>query len=157
MEEYRVNGVWIRQTVPGDFKALLANIRRKDIEECKAFGISPGRGLRNSINNSLYTKSVWLNENIIAMIGLCGPVISEAGVPWMLTGNGIEKVPLTFVRVAKKEIAEMLTYKSVLSNYVSADYPEAVRFFEILGFFVSRPKQVGKHGAMFHQIIKRRD
>jgi|WetSurMetagenome_2_1015567.scaffolds.fasta_scaffold295525_2 hypothetical protein len=155
--EYSRNGVWVRQYVPGDEKYLLENMRKKDIEECKALGMSPGRGLRTSIKNSLYSKSVWLDGKIIAMIGLSGAVISEAGCAWMLTGNGIEKVPFTFMRIAKKEIDVMLIYKKILFNYVSKDYPEAVRFFEILGFSVSRPKQVGKHGNMFHQIMKTRD
>jgi len=146
--------IWIRYALPGDDKALLANMRKKDIEECKAYGMSPGRALRTSINNSLYVKSVWLDDAIIAMVGLSGPIISESGCAWMLTGNGIEKVPISFARVARMETDSMLKYKKILFNYVSVDYPEAARFFDIIGFHVSQPVVAGKNGNMFHRIIK---
>jgi hypothetical protein len=147
--------IWIRYALPGDDRALLANMRRKDIEECRAWGMSPGRALRTSIKNSLYVKSVWLDDTIIAMVGLGGAIISEAGCAWMLTGYGIEKVPISFARVARFETDEMLKYKKIIFNYVSADYPEAARFFDIIGFHVSQPVVAGKNGHMFHQIIKR--
>lgn len=141
--------------MPGDEKALLANMRKKDIEECKAFGMSPGRALRNSMNSSLYSKSVWMDGKIIAMIGLSGNVISEVGCPWMLTGNGIEKVPFTFAKVAIKELDEMHKYKPVLSNFVQADYHEAVRFLSAVGFSIASPRQVGKNGVLFHQVVRK--
>jgi hypothetical protein len=153
-QAYHRNGVWVRQTMPGDDRALLANMRKKDVEECKAYGMSPGRALRNSIQSSLYSKSVWLDGWIIAMIGLSGPVISEMGCPWMLTGNGIEKVPFTFAKVAIRELDEMHKYKRILSNYVQADYHEAVRFLSAVGFSIASPREVGKNGVMFHQATR---
>jgi hypothetical protein len=146
--------IWIRHALPGDDKALLANMRRKDIEECRAWGMSPGRALRASIKDSLYAKSVWLDDRIIAMVGLGGTIISDVGQAWMLTGCGIEKVPVSFARVARFETDEMLKYKKVIFNYVSADYPEAVKFFDIIGFHVSKPVHASKTGAMFHKIVK---
>jgi hypothetical protein len=116
--------------------------------------MSPGRALRTSIKNSLYVKSVWLDDTIIAMLGLGGSIISDIGCAWMLTGNGIEKVPVSFARVARFETDEMLKYKKTIFNYVSEDYPEAAKFFGIIGFHVSQPVVAGKHGNMFHQIIK---
>lgn len=154
MSPYYFNGVWIRQAIPGDERDLLANMRRKDIEECRAFGMSPGRALRKAIQESLYAKSVWRDGKIIAMIGLTGPVISEVGVPWMLTGNGIEKVPLTFVKVANRELDVMHKYKPILTNYVMADYHEAVKFLSLVGFSIARPRQVGKNGVLFHQVVR---
>lgn len=153
-EAYYRNGVWIRRAVPGDEKDLLANMRRKDIEECRAFGMSPGRAIRNSIRSSIYSKSVWREGKIIAMIGLSGNLISEVGCPWMLTGNGIEKVPFTFAKVAMIELDEMHKYKRVLSNFVKADYTEAVRFLSAVGFSIARPRQVGKNGVLFHQVVR---
>ncbi len=151
---YYRNGVWVRQAMPGDDKALLANMRKKDIEECKAVGMSPGRALRTAIRSSLYAKSVWLDGEIIAMIGLSGPVLSEVGVPWMLTGNGIEKVRYTFAKVAIKELDEMHKYKPILSNYVVADYHEAVRFLSVVGFSIFSPKPIGKNGRLFRQVMR---
>jgi hypothetical protein len=146
--------IHIRPSISGDEKALLANMRRKDIEECKAFGMSPGRALKVSIKNSLYAKSVFLDSRIIAMIGLSGDFISDIGVPWMLTGYGIEKVPLSFAKVAIHELDKMNECKRVLTNYVMADYHEAVRFMSLVGFSLSSPRPLGKHGVLFRQITR---
>lgn len=146
--------ITIRSALPGDEKAMLANMRRKDIEECKAFGMSPGRAIKDSLSNSLYAKSVWLDDDIIAMIGLSGNVVSDLGCPWMLTGYGIEKVPVSFARVAIHELDEMNKIKRVLSNAVWAEYKEAVKFMSIVGFSVFSPRPMGKNGAMFHPIIR---
>ena len=154
MEPYVCNGALVRGAIPGDARALLANMRKKDIEECKAYGMSPGRALNIAIRDSLYAKSVWLDGKIIAMIGLSGPIISDTGCPWMLTGNGIEKVPVTFVKVAIKELDEMNRHKPILSNYVLADYHEAVKFLSVVGFSVFPPKKIGKCGALFRQVVR---
>jgi hypothetical protein len=146
--------ILIRSAIPGDEKALLANMRRKDIEECKAFGMSPGRALRKSLSDSLYAKSVWLDGRIIAMIGLCGHVVSNDGYPWMLTGYGIETVPVSFAKVAIRELDEMNRYKPLLLNYVMADYHEAVKFMGLVGFSVFPARPVGKNGVMFHPITR---
>lgn len=132
-------------------------MRKRDIEECKAFGMSPGRALDNSIKGSLFSKSVWLDGKIIAMIGLSGNLISDVGCPWMLTGNGIEKVRFTFARVAIRELDEMHKYKRVLSNYVMADYHEAVKFLSLVGFSIHSPRHFGKHGVLFHQVTRTGD
>jgi uncharacterized protein Usg len=146
--------IWIRQAEPRDSRILLANMREKDIAECRAAGMSPGRALRTSLRGSLFAKTVLLDGTVIAMIGLCGRVISDHGVPWMLTGKGIETVPLSFAKVARRETDDMLNYKMVLSNYVWADYHEAIRFFKLIGFEVFPPEPVGKNGAMFCKIVK---
>ena len=152
--EYYRNGILIRPAIPGDEKALLSNMRKMDIEECKAFGMSPGRALRTSLDSSLYAKSVWMGDTIIAMIGLSGTIISDAGCPWMLTGNGIETVKFTFARVAINELDKMNKHKRVLSNYVWADYHEAVKFLSLVGFSIHSPKHVGKNGALFRQVVR---
>lgn len=146
--------LWIRPAEPHDAGALLANMRAKDVAECKAYGMSPGRALRTSIRNSLYVKTVWLDDKVIAMVGLGGPVISDVGCAWMLTGNGIEKVPISFARVAKLETDAMLKHKRILVNYVSVDYPEAVKFMMLIGFSKSGPVASGKYGNMFYRITK---
>jgi hypothetical protein len=155
-EAYSYNGVWVRQVMPGDAKAMLANLRWKDVAECRALGISPGRAVRLSLSESIYAKSAWSDGKIVAMWGVGGPLLSDAGCAWMVAGNGVEKIPLTFIKICTKEISKMHQYKTTLSNYVHADYTEAVRFFKILGFSVEEAKPVGKHGNMFHQITSSR-
>jgi hypothetical protein len=155
-EAYFYNGVWVRRVMPGDGDALLANMRRKDIEECKALGMSPGRAMRVSIKESIYAKGAWLDGKIVAMWGVGGSLLSDHGCAWMVTGNGVEKIPLTFVKISMREVDKMHLYKTVLSNYVWADYPEAVKFFKVIGFTVQDARPVGKHGNLFHQIISSR-
>jgi len=140
--------------MPGDINVLLANMRKKDIDECKAFGMSPGRALRSAVKSALYAKSAWLDGKIVAMWGVSGPVISDTGSAWMLTGNGVEKIPLTFAHIAMQELEEMHRYKKVLIGHVVADYHEAVRFLSILGFSIARPRQLGHNGVLLHQVIR---
>jgi hypothetical protein len=155
-EAYTVNNVWVRQVMPGDGNALLANMRKQDIAECLALGVSPGRAMRTSIRESFYAKSAWLDGKIVAMWGVGGPLLSDTGCAWMVTGNGVEKIPLTFIKICAREMVKMHQYKMTLCNYVHADYTEAVRFFRILGFSVGEPEPVGKHGKLFHQITSSR-
>jgi hypothetical protein len=154
---YKYNRVWVRRVMPGDINALLANMRKKDIEECKAFGMSPGRALRRAVKSALYAKSAWLDGKIVAMWGVSGPVISEVGGAWMLTGNGVETIPLTFVHIAMQELEEMHKYKKALTGHVAADYHEAVRLLSILGFSIARPRQVGHNGVLLHQVVRSGD
>jgi hypothetical protein len=151
-EVYYHNGILVRRAEPGDGPALLANMRKKDIEECLAFGMSPGRGMRKSVRESIYARTALVDGVVVAMWGIGGALMSDDGCAWMVTGNGVEKVKFAFIRISMWEIDKMHEYKSVLSNYVHADYTEAVRFFKIIGFSISEAAPIGKHGKMFHQI-----
>lgn len=142
--------------MPGDGNALLANMRKKDVNECLAMGTSPGRAMRVSVDGSFYAKSAWLGGRIVAMWGAGGPLLSDTGCAWLVTGNGVEKIPLTFIKICMYEMTKMHQYKTTLCNFVHADYTEAVRFFKILGFSIGEPEPVGKHGNLFHRIVSSR-
>ena len=132
---------------------LLANMRRMDIDECKAGGWSPGRALRQSYRSSFYVRSAFFDGKIAVIWGMCGPVIGSISHVWALTTPEVDKAPFTFAKHARKELDLALSIKPVLITHVWAEYTQAVRFFGLLGFQVYKPQPVGRDGALFHQIL----
>ncbi len=87
------------------------------------------------------------------MWGVCGPMLSDTGQPWLLTSPAIERVKVSFLRIAREELAAMLAVRRRLENYVAADYGRAIRLLEALGFTVEAPKPMGlKSGALFRKF-----
>lgn len=132
---------------------LLSNMRRMDIDECKAGGLSPGRALKQSFRSSYYARTAFFDGKVAAMWGLSGSVASPIAYAWSLTTPEAEKAPFTFARRARKELDLALSIKPIITACIWTEYKQAIRFFELLGFRIDDPQPMGKCGAMFHQIL----
>ena len=109
--------------------------------------------LRASFRSSLMPPKVALVDGeVAAMWGVGGDVLSETGEPWLLTGTACDRVPVSFLRIAKAELALMLAIKPHLENYVAADYPKAIRLLEGLGFVIDAPAPIGPKRALFRRF-----
>jgi hypothetical protein len=78
--------------------------------------------------------------------------LGDLGVPWLLTSSAVERVPVSFLKVAKQELALMRANRRHLASYVAADYVQAVKLLRILGFTVERPAPVGVNGVLFSRF-----
>lgn len=139
---------------PGHIAALAARMRIGDSHELHALGMTAQEGARISLRESLYARTVFVDGEMAAMFGLGGSFISRDGQPWLLTTPAIERVPFAFARVGRQLVAEMLTHKPFLWNYVTAEYHAAVRLLEILGFTVDDPRPFGPAGVPFRRFWK---
>jgi hypothetical protein len=127
-------------------------MREPDASEAKGLGYDPRRLLRSSFRSSLYARSAFIGSHIAAMWGLTGDILSETGMPWLVTAPIIEKLPIAFIREAKNELENMLFLKPKLENYVIADYRGAIRLLEVLGFHLDPPAPYGRRGVPFRRF-----
>lgn len=142
----------------GHVYELADRLRSKDAAELAAGGHSPRKSLYRGFRNSIMCKTAFVGTDIAAMWGLCvgmRPGVSplgDLGVPWLLTSAAVERVPVSFLKVAKTELALMRANRRRLESFVAADYAEAVKLLRLLGFTVERPAPIGVKGAPFSRF-----
>lgn len=135
--------------------ALAATLRPRDAAEIAGLGHSAKKSLYRGFRNSILCRTAFVGVDIAAMWGLCvsfGAGVSplgDLGVPWLLTSPAVERVPVSFVKVARSELTLMRANRRRLESYVAADYVQAIRLLHVLGFTVERPAPVGVNGAQF--------
>ena len=143
----------LRRAAIADVYALALHLRPGDRAEIAAIGKEPRRVLRQSFRSSLYApRCAMVDGEVAAMWGIGGDILSDIGAPWLMTGTVCDRVPVTFLRVAKAELAAMLAVKRRLENFVAADYSKAIRLLEVLGFTLEAPEPIGSKQAAFRRF-----
>ena len=122
---------------------LAYNMRAADRAEVQAAGLSSYRAVNRAFRSGIMTRTAFIDGEIAAMWGLGGNLLSDEGQPWLLTTKAVERIPISFVKVGKGQVLEMLKFRSVLRNYVAADYFQAIRFLKIIGFNIGEPENIG--------------
>lgn len=136
---------------------LAARMRREDQAEMEAAGLDARVALRKTFRAALIRETIFVDGEIAAMWGMGGDALSDTGTPWLLTTPAVERVPVSFVREGRKNVATMLRIKPILVNYVDARYARACRFVEALGFVLEPPAPFGPKGALFRRFELRRE
>lgn len=146
----------IRPSSICDIRALGTMMRADDAAEAAGLGLNPRRALWRTYRSSLWSKTAIIDGEVGACFGMAGGMFSTTGQPWLVTAPAVERVPISFVKEARKEIARMLTVRSRLENTVAADYHRAIRFLRVLGFMVYDPEPVSGTGALFCRYVMER-
>ena len=129
---------------------LVKNMRLKDKIEVQKLGATPEYATQYSFDNGVNNKTALYNGHVIAMWGVGGSYLAEVGNPWLLTTTYSEDVsPVTFAKVYRKEVQEMLSFFSVLINYVDVEYEEAIRLLKICGFKIDNKQIDTGHGYFY--------
>ena len=124
---------------------LAANLRLADESEILGSGNGVKRSLWRAYRNSVLCKSAVIDGEVAAMWGLCLnmrpglSLLSDLGVPWLHTTAAGERLPVSFVKVAKAELAAMKALRPRLENHVAASYAQAIKFLRLIGFTVEAP------------------
>ena len=113
---------------------LRDNLRSGDRLEVTCLGFSPAEALRASLAGSIFARTGISDGRIAAMWGVGGSPLGGVGEPWLLTTAEVERIPIPMVRVARREVGAMLGLFPELVNYVHAEYRQACRFLEVVGF-----------------------
>lgn len=136
--------------------ALIKTLRDEDAAEATSINVSPARAVWKSWRSSILRRAALRNGEVVAAWGLGGGLLSHVGEPWLMTSKGIEQVPVSFVREARREVRAMLDIRDTLTNFVPASYIRAIRFLEVLGFTVYEPLPLGPNGVPFRQFTLER-
>lgn len=141
--------VEVRESKIGDVYRLAAALRAGDRAEVAALGLDPRDAIRRSYRDAILRRSYFVDGDLAAMSGLCGPLLSDIGEPYLMTTAAAERAPVSFLRLARAAVAEMLRHRLRLEGQVDASYHRACRLLEVLGFTVSEPRPIGPNGALF--------
>lgn len=146
----------VRPSVVEDVYLLASSLRTNDRAEVEALGVDARQGIRRSFRDGVLRKTYFVDGEIAAMSGLCGPMLGDIGEPYLMTAPVAERVPIAFVRYARSAVAEMMQHKLRLEGYVAAEYSAACRLLEVLGFTVGKPEQFGPRKSLFRKYFMMR-
>lgn len=116
-------------------------------------GIDPFEDLCSTLCYAVYKKSIFLDDKIMAMWGVCGNLFGTVGTIYLVTSTTVLDIsPIRFARIYKREATVMSSLFPTLQNYVDASYEGAVRLLTISGFRLSGPFPVGVDEAPFYKF-----
>lgn len=147
----------LRRATPSDAEAVGANMRPEDAAECLASeGVSPVEAVRESIEASTEAWTLEIDGEVacswgvVPMDGLPG-----VGVVWLLTTSVVDRHALTFWRLSRLVVAELLGRWVLLVNAIDARHTKAIRWAKRLGFALEEAKPYGIAGLPFHRFAAR--
>lgn len=146
---------WIVPAQAEHLRQIAEGLREKDREEILRSGVSVNRALWRAYRNSILCKVAFIDGKIAAIWGLCVglrndvSLMSDLGVPWLHTTAAIEAAPRAFVVEALRELRAMRQLRPQMESYVDAEYGQARRLLQMLGFAVDQPQPVGINGSQF--------
>lgn len=121
-------------------QVLRSRLRADDALEMTAIGEDPGACLWHSWRGSPYRRTALVDGAVAAMWGVHGDMLAETGIPWLLTAPVVETLPVSMLKVGRRETGFMSELYPYLENQVMASYRRAVRFIRMMGFTVEAPE-----------------
>lgn len=130
-------------------RAILPRLREDDRAELEAAG-KPRHVLIHLWRESSVRRSYFVDDEIAAVWGCSGALAGETGELWLFTTPAVERVPITFIKEARRSIHEMLHTHTTLVSGVLAGYAKAEKFLEGMGFVMGDAQPYGD--KMFRQV-----
>jgi hypothetical protein len=135
--------------------ALASHLRAQDEAEILGLGVSVKKALWRAYRNSVLCKAALVDGEVAAVWGLClglrpgVNLLSDTGVPWLHTSYALERMPIAFIKEARREVAAMRAVRPRLENHVLTSYASAIRFIKMMGFTVDPPEFTGVKGILY--------
>jgi hypothetical protein len=135
-----INNVEIIDSVVAHTRQLSKTLREADKLEAIRVGLDPDKAVFYSYRRGVYRKTALIGGRVAAMWGVSGTPLSLIGMPYLITGTEVQKIPsIRFAKIYIKEVQKMNRIFPVLQNYVDASYKGAVRLLQIAGFKLEGP------------------
>lgn len=147
--------VEVVDTLPEHIRELADNVSPADIEMAKRIGIKPMKGLWKSYRRSLYSRTMLINGEILAIWGLVGVCLGGKGYPWLITSPVAEEYPFKIAFRYRQELKEMLQYFPVLVEIADTKHEKSLRMLKLMGFTFGEMMPYGKNGELFIRAEKR--
>ena len=152
-------GLTIRPARAGDGRRLAAVLRSADRAELAAThpGLEPGECLERFIAISDVSLFVSYQNQPLLIAGVYRDTLLPApALVWMLTGRGVTKFPLRFVKIVRFFLQQWQAYYGTLFNYIDARYTSAWRLARRLGGRLENDHTY-YNGQLFLKCIFRRN
>ena len=130
--------------------ARAIRLRPGDAREIAALGYTQEEGIGRSVARSLWADAYLADGEVAAIAGLCLPsLLGPIASLWLVTGTPVDRHRKEFLRLTRQRVAEVRKDWPVLVDYVHADYAEALRWLQWLGFTIAEPQPYGRLGVLF--------
>lgn len=136
---------------------LALNLTLIDIESLElTASTSALEAIKTSIACSVEAYAGVFNDEPYIVFGVAQPtMLSDIGVPWMISSSAIKNHGLEFVRQARAVVKVMAERYETLESYIDARYTNTIRMFKAIGFKVSPAAPYGDGGLLFHKLTLR--
>ncbi len=126
-------------------------MRQADVDEVWASShYEPLEALLASLRVSLNPRAGLADGRVVCMYGMGQQtLISDWGIPWLLTAEGLDKHAKEFLRRSKQYVMKERHKYKFLLNYVDARHTVALRWLEWLGFDLGEAKPFGAENLLF--------
>lgn len=147
--------MWIAEAKIGHAGMIARRLRAADREEILALYGDCRKAIRHCFMVSCIRRVAFVDGEIAAMWGVTGTLLSQTANVWLVTTPAIERIPFSFAKEARRELAEFMETREAVRGHVFAGYERAVRFMKMMGFSVGPPEPHGRTGEMFHELTMR--
>jgi len=128
-------------------------LRPGDAREIAALGHSKVEGLGRSIARSLWADAYLIDGEVAAIVGLAPlSMLGGRASLWLITGRPVDRHRKTFLRLTRQRLLEVRQHWPIIVNHVHADYREAIRWLEWLGFVVASAQPFGPLRSAFCRV-----
>lgn len=135
--------ITVRPATLEDARYVGARLREGDARECEMFGMDGVRAIEASMQASLVTECLLIDDVPAAVYGIqIDDLMASVGQPWILTAGEIDRHRIAYARAARALINRAFDVVDRLENIVDARYARAVALLDWLGFTVE-PEQDG--------------
>ncbi len=124
-------------------KFISEHLRPEAAQTSKWFGLQPRVGLRLDLIRSLYCRTAIKDGVPVAIWGAKGVTLSERAVVWLALTDLAVRFPVSIMRQARKELAELSGSGLHLSAEIDPTDKKAVQFARALGFTPSDTERDG--------------
>lgn len=124
-----------------DVWKLARRLREEDRAAAAAAGFAPRDLLYRMWRDSPYRRAALIDGQVAALWGCYAPLLCATGEAWLKTAPEVERLPLAFVKEARRELVAMLENRVELQTAVDARSERAIRFVRILGFELDPPQR----------------
>lgn len=108
--------------------------RPADTLECLAFDLHPQSALADSVQGSIVSFLISVNDVPVAALGYSGALNGPIGRVWLLTDNEADRYPVHFARASKRMVEFLHTIYPILEVFVDSRHTEARMWLRWLGF-----------------------
>lgn len=115
-------------------RSIAPRLRAEERLELEELGEAPRHALFKVWRETIDPRAAVMDGQTIAVWGDAAPPLAGEGLLWLMTAAAVERIPITFARVAKAEAERMLTARATLRSSVHLSCTRSLRFYRMLGF-----------------------
>lgn len=147
--------VTLRDAEYSDIKDMAPNMRRGEVDEIwAAHHFTPEEALVYSFSVSMEIYSAVFMGKVVAMFGIVPrSLVDNHALVWLLTTDGVEKMPIRFLRLSRKVIRFFHMRYKTLYNFVDSRNSQCLNWIRWSGGKVFEAQPYGVEKMPFNRFV----